>query len=73
MQAIVMEARDHPDGDREPFAGREREVERMLREALDILVEHGARPGDALTRLAGMEPFDSHPELVATIAEEVEA
>jgi hypothetical protein len=72
VQAIVMEAREHPDGDREPFAGREREVERMLREALDILVEHGADPGDALTRLAAMEPFDSHPELIATIAEEVE-
>jgi hypothetical protein len=73
VQAIVMEAREQPDGDRKPFAGREREVERMLREALDILVEHGAKPRDALTRLAAMEPFDSHPELVATISEEVEA
>jgi Histidine kinase-, DNA gyrase B-, and HSP90-like ATPase len=73
VQAIVMEAREHPDGDREPFVGHEREVDRMLREALEILVEHGARPGDALTRLAAMEPFDSHPELIATLAEEVEA
>lgn len=73
VQAIVMEAREHPDGDREPFAGREREVEKMLRETLGILVEHGARPGDALTQLAAMEPFDSHPELIATLAEEVEA
>jgi len=73
VQAIVMEARDRPDGDREPFAGHQREVERMLREALGILVEHGARPGDALARLAGMEPFDSHPELAAKIAEEMEA
>lgn len=71
VQAIVMEAREHPDGDREPFAGRQREVEGMLRDAFEILVEHGARPGDALARLAGMEPFDSHPELVATISEEV--
>jgi len=73
VQAIVMEAREHPDGDREPFAGRQREVERMLREAFEILVEHGARPGDALARLAAMEPFDSHPELVATVSEEVGA
>lgn len=72
VQAIVMEAREHPDGDREPFAGKEREVERMLRETFEILVEHGAVPGDALARLATMEPFDSHPELVAAIAEEVE-
>jgi len=73
VQAIVMEAREHPDADREPFAGRGREVERMLREAFEILVEHGAQPDDALARLAAMEPFDSHPELVAAIAEEVEA
>ncbi len=70
VQAIVMESREHPDGDREPFAGRKRELESMLREAFEILVEHGARPGDALARLATMEPFDSHPELVAAIAEE---
>ena len=73
VQSIVMEARERPDGDREPFAGRRPEVERMLREALDILVEHGAKPEDALMRLAAMEPFDSHPEVVAIVAEEVEA
>lgn len=73
VQSIVMEAREHPDSEREPFAGREREVERMLRETFEILVGAGARPGDALAQLATMEPFDSHPELVATIAEEVEA
>jgi hypothetical protein len=73
VQAIVMEARERPDGDREPFAGRDTELERMLREALGILVEHGARPADALTQLAAMEPFDSHPQLIATIAEEVDA
>lgn len=71
VQAIVMETRDDPDADREPFAGREREVEAMLREAFDILVEHGAVPGDALARLVAIEPFDSHPELVAVLAEEM--
>jgi hypothetical protein len=73
VQAIVMETREHPDGDREPFSGREREVEQMLREALEILVEHGAKPADALAQLASMEPFDSHPQLVAALDEEVEA
>jgi hypothetical protein len=73
VQAIVMEAREHPDGDREPFAGREREVKGILRKAFDILVEHGAVPEDALSLLAAMEPFDSHPELVAAMAEEIEA
>jgi hypothetical protein len=72
LQAIVMEAREQPDGDRGPFAGRQREVEKLLREALEILVEHGATRTDALSQLAAMEPFDSHPELVAAIAEEAE-
>jgi hypothetical protein len=67
-----METREHPDGDREPFSGRDREVARMLRQTFEILVEHGAVPEAALSRLASMEPFDSHPELVAALAEEVE-
>jgi hypothetical protein len=70
LQAIILEARETPDADREPFAGRQREVEKMLRQAFEILVEHGADKSDALDRLATMEPFDSHPELVAILAEE---
>jgi hypothetical protein len=72
VQSIVMESRDHPDSDRAPFSGRQREVERILWEALGILVDAGAKPADALTQLAGMEPFDSHPELVAAAAEGLE-
>jgi len=34
-------------------------------------VEHGGRPSDAISLLASREPFNSFPELVASLAEEV--
>ncbi len=72
IAAIVMDARERPDAARGPFDGRESEVRSMLRDTLTAMVEHGARPFDALRMLAGREPFTDHPQLVAALAEELE-
>jgi hypothetical protein len=71
ISSIVMDSRDHPDSAKAPFEGRQAEVERMLRDAYDAIVHHGGRPQDAVELLAVREPFDSHPELVAALAEDV--
>jgi hypothetical protein len=73
VTSIIMDARDRPDSDRAPFEGRSAELARMLRDAFDAIVTHGGRPDDALNVLAVREPFDSHPELVAALAEEIGA
>jgi hypothetical protein len=72
VQAIVMEARERPDSDRAPFNDEQRELAAILRVAFGTMVDHGADPADALARLASMEPFDSHPELVSALQEEHE-
>ena len=69
--SIVMDARERPDSVSGPFEGRADEVRTMLREAYRALVAHGADPSDAVRVLAGREPFDSHADLVAALAEEV--
>jgi hypothetical protein len=73
VQSIVMDSRDHPDADRAPFNDRQRELSEILRRAYDALIDHGAHPRDALARLASMEPFDSHAELIAALEEQVGA
>lgn len=72
VTSIVMEARDRPDSDRAPFEGRSDELATMLRDAFAAIVAHGGKPNDALKLLAAREPFDSHPELVAALAEELQ-
>jgi hypothetical protein len=72
VQAIVMESRERPDSDRPPFNEEERELAALLRSAHQTMVDHGAEPMDALVRLASMEPFDSHPELVSALQEELD-
>jgi hypothetical protein len=73
VQTIVMEAREKPDSDRAPFTDEELELAAMLRNAHSMMIEHGAAPRDALSRLASMEPFDSHPQIVAAFEEEIDS
>jgi hypothetical protein len=70
VQAIMIDRRERPDDDREPFEGQTDEVDSMLRSALANMVDTGARPPEALALLARMEPFDAHPELIAALEEE---
>lgn len=73
IEAIVLESREHPDFARpDPFSDSTREVNEMLRRAHAAMVEKGADPTSALGALASVEPFDSHPELVAVLYEELE-
>lgn len=69
VAAIVMDAREHPDAIREPFAGGDHEVAEMLLRLYALSVEGGMNGQDALVMLAGREPFDSFPEVIAAFRE----
>ncbi len=69
VAAIVMDAREHPDAVREPFAGDDHEVAEMLATLYAVSVEGGMNEQDALAMLAGREPFDSFPEVIAAFRE----
>ncbi len=69
VAAIVMDAREHPDAIREPFAGGDHEVAEMLLRLYALSVEGGMDGQDALVMLAGREPFDSFPEVIAAFRE----
>lgn len=72
VEAIVMDSRENPDTDRgAPFSGDAGEVRVMLREAHAAMVREGADPGTALRALASVEPFESHPEVVGALREEL--
>lgn len=72
VTSIVMDSREHPDADRDPFDGRTAEVDRMLRDAHTALTSHGVDEREALTLLASREPFNLYSELVAALSEEIE-
>jgi hypothetical protein len=71
MTAITMDASENPDHShlRVPFHGRTREVLELLEKLHQELVAGGAAGDAALEVLARIEPFDSHPEIVAVYAE----
>lgn len=73
-EAIVMEDRESPGGiPSEPFEGNPRELADLLDGATRALVEKsGIEAVTALRILAGVEPFNSHPEIVQVAIEELE-
>jgi hypothetical protein len=71
VTAITMDASENPDHShlRVPFHGKTREVSELLEKLHHELVAGGAASDAALAVLARIEPFDSHPEVVAAYAE----
>lgn len=71
VTAIAMDASENPDHShlRVPFHGETREVLELLERLHRELVSGGAAVDAALEVLARIEPFDSHPEVVAAYAE----
>jgi hypothetical protein len=71
VTAITMDASENPDHShlRIPFHGLTREVLELLEKLHGELVAGGAAADAALEVLARIEPFDSHPEVVAAYAE----
>lgn len=69
VEAIVMDAREHPDSIREPFAGADGEIATMLADCVDVLVRGGMEAEGAISLLAAREPFDRFPEVVAALRE----
>jgi hypothetical protein len=66
----MIDSREHPDGDREPFAEQKRELTDLLSRTYRTIIDHGGRPAETIALLARMEPFDAYPELVAALEEE---
>lgn len=75
VAGIVMDASEDPDrvAGRVPYGQHRAEVLAMLRAAHTAMTGAGAQPQHALATLAGMEPFDGHPELIAVLDEEIRA
>ena len=73
-EAIIMEDRESPgEIPSEPFEGNPRELADLLEGATRALVEKsGIEAVTALRILAGVEPFNSHPEIVQVAIEELE-
>lgn len=71
---IVLSSNEHPDMAHTyaPFQGRAKEIDEMLRNWHSRFVSEGVDPRTALDSLARMEPFDHHPELLETLAEELD-
>ena len=71
ITAIAMDASEHPEHShlRIPFHGHTEEVFTLLERLHRELVDNGAAEDSALEVLARIEPFDSHPEIVAAYAE----
>jgi hypothetical protein len=69
-----MDASENPDHShlRVPFHGKSREVFDLLDRLHRDLVAGGAAPDAALEVLARIEPFDSHPEVVAAYSESLD-
>jgi hypothetical protein len=71
IMSRLMDCREEPDSVRAPYDGREAEVRVMMRDVHRTMVDAGSASTDALALIARLEPFDSHPELVAAFAEEL--
>lgn len=71
VTAITMDASENPDHShlRVPYHGKTKEVLELLEKLHHELVDGGAAPDAALEVLARIEPFDSHPEIVAAFEE----
>lgn len=70
-ESIMIDSSESPDSSREPFAGSTKELAGMLRSAYDAMIGHGGRSADSIALLARIEPFSSHPELVASLEETI--
>jgi hypothetical protein len=69
--SLMQDAGERPEEltARGPFDGRTDDVLERLKECHTVFVDSGVSAKDALDRLAGIEPFVQHPEVVATYAE----
>jgi hypothetical protein len=70
LASIVMDSRERPDSTAGAFDGREGELAQILRAGFDALVANGVMAADALRILGAREPFNEHPTLLASLAEQ---
>ena len=70
IASIVMDSRERPDSSAASFDGREVELAQILRAGFDAFVVSGVSAADALQILGAREPFNEHPALLASLAEQ---
>ena len=70
MASIIMDSRERPDSSAGSFDGNESELAEILRAGFDALVDNGVPPADAVRILGGREPFNEHPALLESLAEQ---
>lgn len=69
VQQIWLDATEHPEQQARPLEGTPTaEVEDLIRQTLSALRRHGLSSAQAQARVAGMEPFNQYPTIVAAIA-----
>ncbi len=68
--AIAIDHSEHPDDQAAPFeTTTDREIKEVMMAVYRALVHSGLNGEDARARLAGMDDFRNHPELIAIIDE----
>lgn len=70
IASIVMDSRERPDSSAASFDGHEAELAQILRAGFDALVANKVAATDALRILGAREPFNEHPALLASLAEQ---
>ena len=74
IEALLIESRTQErESTVKPFAGDEREIERLLRLTVVAIVTTGTAERTALEAAAQAEPFDEYPEIVQMLREELDA
>jgi len=72
FQEIWVDGNEHPDSEKSPYSGvREKEVLSVMTEIYQALIDGGAHPKEAMIRISAMDPFDSMPEMVAVLSEQI--
>ena len=67
VNLILTQFDDHQASQDAPFAGREKELTKVIESMAEILAEGGHTPGEVERQLMELEPFRHYPELVAAV------
>ena len=73
IEALLIESREQErESPVAPYAGDEREIERLLRSTVAAITATGTAERIALEAVADAEPFDDYPNIVQVLREEIQ-
>lgn len=73
INQIALELSQNLDVEKIPFDGNVKSVEQLLRNAISAMPKGSGSPVDLIQSLSVIEPFNSYPEVIAIIFEELES